>query len=70
MRQPHCVVVVQQGAPKQNGQLLAWQTQLPLWHTSELPQFPQDSGFPHVSVADPHERPCVAQLFGAQHEPW
>jgi hypothetical protein len=70
MMQPHCVDVRQQGRPRQNGQLFAWQTQLPLWHTSELPQLPHESGLPHVSVAGPQASPCVEQLLGAQQELW
>lgn len=70
MMQPHCVDVLQQGKPRQNGQLVAWQTQLVPWQTSELLQLPHESGLPHVSVAEPQPRPWVEQLLGAQQEPW
>jgi hypothetical protein len=67
---PHDVELLQHSPLKQLGHELETQVHLPVWHCRWFEQVPQLSVFPQPSLAEPHDRLCEEQVFGAQHWLW
>jgi hypothetical protein len=67
---PHDVELLQHSPKAQFGHELETQVHLPLWHCRWFEQVPHERGLPHPSFADPQDRLCAEQVFGAQHWLW